>query len=57
MKILLVMPHSNTKKGLFSRFNYPALTLKQLASITPEKHSLDLVDERFEKIDFNKNYN
>lgn len=56
MKILLVMPHPNTKKGIFSRFNYPSLTLKQLAAITPSKHSLDLIDERFERINFNNNY-
>lgn len=56
MKILLIMPHPNAKIGLFSRFTYPSLTLKQLAAITPKKHSLDIVDERFERINFNKHY-
>jgi radical SAM superfamily enzyme YgiQ (UPF0313 family) len=56
MKILLVMPHPYPKRGLFSRFTYPSLTLKQLAAITPHEHSVELVDERFERIDFKKNY-
>ena len=50
------MPHPNPKRRLFDRFNYPSLTLKQLAAITPPEHKLELVDERYESIDFNKNY-
>ena len=56
MEILLTMPHPNPKRRLFDRFNYPSLTLKQLAAITPPGHNLELVDERYEPIDFNKNY-
>jgi len=56
MKILYVTPHPNTTYGLFSRFTYPSLTLKQLAAITPPEHSVELVDERIEPINFNKNY-
>lgn len=56
MEILLTMPHPNPKRRLFDRFNYPSLTLKQLAAITPPGHKLELVDERYEPIDFNKNY-
>jgi radical SAM superfamily enzyme YgiQ (UPF0313 family) len=56
MKILLTMPHPNPKRGLFDRFNYPSLTLKQLAALTPHHHELELIDERYEKIDFNKKY-
>ena len=56
MEILLTMPHPNPKRGLFDRFNYPSLTLKQLAAITPPGHNLELVDERYESIDFNKKY-
>jgi len=56
MEVLLTMPHPNPKRGLFDRFNYPSLTLKQLAAITPTGHKLELVDERYEPIDFNKNY-
>ena len=56
MEILLTMPHPNPKRRLFDRFNYPSLTLKQLAAITPPGHKLELVDERYEPIGFNKNY-
>lgn len=56
MKILLAMPHPNPKRGLFDRFNYPSLTLKQLAAITPSEHDLVLVDERYEIIDFDIKY-
>ena len=56
MKILLTMPHPNPKRSLFTRINYPSLTLKQLAAITPPEHELDLVDERCEPINFDKKY-
>jgi len=56
MKILYLTPHPNAKYGLFTRFTYPSLTLKQLAAITPDKHSVEIVDERIEKINFSKDY-
>jgi len=56
MKILIVMPHPNAKRGFFNRINYPSLTLKQLAAITPPNHELDLVDERAEPIKMDKQY-
>jgi len=56
MKILLVSPHPNATRGLFSRFTYPSLTLKQLAAITPSEHSVDVIDERFELVPFDKQY-
>lgn len=56
MKILLVMPHNNAKRSLFTKFTYPSLTLQQIASITPRKHIVDVIDERFERIDFRKSY-
>ena len=56
MKILYVAPHPNAKYGLFTRFTYPSLTLKQLAAITPPEHSVEIVDERIEKINFKKSY-
>jgi radical SAM superfamily enzyme YgiQ (UPF0313 family) len=52
MKILITMPHPHAKYGLFSRFTYPSLTLKQLAAITPSGHALTVIDERYENIDF-----
>ena len=56
MKILLVMPHTNAKRGFFDKLSYPCLTLQQVAAITPKEHSVEIVDERYENIDFNKNY-
>jgi radical SAM superfamily enzyme YgiQ (UPF0313 family) len=56
MKILITMPHPHAKYGLFSRFTYPSLTLKQLAAITPLEHDLTIIDERYENIDFNRPY-
>lgn len=56
MKLLLVMPHPNPHRTFMSRFTYPSLTLKQIAAVIPQEHDIDLVDERFEPIDFNKEY-
>ena len=35
MKILLIMPHPNKRRNLVSKFNYPSLTLQQVAAVTP----------------------
>lgn len=56
MKILLVMPHPSKKRSIFSRFNYPSLTLQQVAAITPPEHDIEIVDERYESINFDKKY-
>ena len=56
MRILLIMPHSKNKRSIFSRFNYPSLTLQQVAAITPNQHDIEIVDERYENINFNKKY-
>jgi len=56
MKILLVMPHPNPKRTFFSKFNYPCLTLQQVAGITPFEHEVEIIDERYEDIDFNTPY-
>ena len=56
MKILLLTPHPNAKRSFFSRFTYPSLTLQQVAAITPKKHSVKIIDERFERINFSKDY-
>ncbi len=56
MKILLAMPYPNAKRSLFSRFMIPCLTLQQIAGITPQEHTVEIVDERFEKINFDKHY-
>ncbi|HEC87127.1 MAG TPA: hypothetical protein ENI49_04595, partial [Thermoplasmatales archaeon] len=41
MKILLLSPHPN-KTITFSSIVFSSLTLKQLAAITPEKHSVEI---------------
>ena len=56
MRILLIMPHPNPKRSLFSKFSYPCLTLQQIAGITPREHDVGIVDERYEKINFDKHY-
>jgi len=56
MKILLVIPHPGSKRSFLARFNYPSLTLKQLVAITPPGHEIDIIDERYEPIDFSKHY-
>jgi radical SAM superfamily enzyme YgiQ (UPF0313 family) len=56
MKILLIIPHPNPKRSFLSKFQYPCLTLQQIAGITPPEHDVEIVDERYEDIDFNKNY-
>lgn len=50
------MPHPNPKKSFFSRFQYPCLTLQQIAGITPPEHEVQIVDERYETIRFNEHY-
>lgn len=56
MKVLLVMPHPHARRSLFARFTYPSLAMQQLAGITPPEHEVEIVDERFEDINFNKKY-
>ncbi|MBC7128871.1 MAG: radical SAM protein [Thermoplasmatales archaeon] len=54
MKILLVNAYKNA--GYFSRlrakFFIPTLSLLQIASCTPEKHQVKIVNEWYEKVDF-----
>ena len=50
------MPHLNPKRKFLSKFQYPSLTLQQVAAITPENHDIEIVDERYEKIDLEKKY-
>lgn len=56
MKVLLVMPHPHARRSLFARFTYPSLAMQQLAGITPPEHEVEIVDERFKDINFNKKY-
>ena len=61
MKILLVFPrieHGTTTvkdKGSLNQtlVGNPIITLPHIAAITPKKHSVEIVNENFENIDFN----
>ena len=50
------MPHPNANRSLFTRFTYPSLTLQQIAAITPKEYHVEIVDERFGRVNFNKDY-
>jgi len=61
MQILLIQPtiklYSNYLDNLTSRFfPNPQITLQQLATITPEKYSVKLLDEAYQQINFNEKY-
>jgi len=56
MKILLLMPHPNSKRNILSKFQYPCLTLQQVAAITPKEHEVEIADERYVKINFDEKY-
>jgi len=46
-----------TEKLLLNIFSIlPTLYARQLAAITPKKHSVDFIDERYSSINFNKKY-
>ena len=57
MKILLILAHSKAQRNFFfkmaSKLLQPSLTLLQLAAITPKKHVVELIDCRFQNVDFN----
>ncbi len=67
MKILLINPSNIKKQGkwmnfsLVNKFSWsvlisPQLTFQMLAAATPSKHSIKLVDERYQKVDFHDDY-
>lgn len=57
MKILLVEPHLGIKRTWLYRFIfYRSLALEQIAALTPDIHSVDIIDEKFKNIDFTKHY-
>lgn len=65
MKILLVFPKINyisndkkEKKELFYKLfgESISLTLPQVAASTPKGHDIEIIDENYEKIDFNVHY-
>ena len=62
MKILLVYPKSEygigsgKKKKVWaaSYFGYPSITIPHIAAITPREHSVEILDENYEDVDFEK---
>mgnify|MGYP007013808979 CR=1 FL=1 len=52
LKILLIRPDSFSLRGLFA-FNWPPLTLLQIAAVTPKEYLVKIVDESFEEVNFN----
>ncbi|MCD6299406.1 MAG: B12-binding domain-containing radical SAM protein, partial [Thermoplasmata archaeon] len=64
MKILLIYPkleHGVTtqrdSRTPFSKlFGNPTLTLPQLAAVTPPEHEVKILDENFEKVDYDGDY-
>ena len=52
MKILLISPHPYPRNLLLSKVSYPSLTLQQIAGLTPKEHTVKIVDERAEKLNF-----
>ncbi len=63
MKILLVFPkltYANNNKGkelLYKLFGESlSLSLPQVAGSTPRSHEIEIIDENYEKIDFEGNY-
>lgn len=61
MKILLIQPNYAPDLGFFDElrlklvFN-PYITLQQIATVTPEKHEVTILDEVFQRIDFDEKY-
>ena len=57
MKILFVQPRivrnlDNLGKATVNLSGTPYMSIQQLASATPKEHSIEMIDERFKKIDF-----
>jgi radical SAM superfamily enzyme YgiQ (UPF0313 family) len=61
MRILFVQPLYPPLSGPLQRIAFklgtsPAITLQQLATITPQHHSVELINEPFQKLDFSQQY-
>lgn len=61
MRILFVQPNYSPHYGPLQRIAFklgtsPAITLQQLATITPQHHSVDLINEPFQRLDFSQLY-
>lgn len=56
MKILLTLPRSSSHNDWYDQLlericlPWPPLTLRQLEAITPDKHTVDIIDQNYEKV-------
>ncbi|RLF26190.1 MAG: B12-binding domain-containing radical SAM protein [Thermoplasmata archaeon] len=55
MKIAFILPECESWKLVFHKMGHPKSFL-HLAAVTPRDHEIEIVDERRNKINFNKNY-
>jgi len=59
LKILLILSNLKTKHSVFDKLRhssfYPSITLEQLISVTPDKHEVEFIDERWQDVDLNWN--
>jgi len=64
MKILLIYPklehgittHKDSNTPFSKLFGNPSLTLPQIAAVTPQKHEVHILDENFEEVNYNNDY-
>jgi len=57
MNILLVEPHLGVKRTwLYRSVYYRSLALEQIAALTPEHHSVEIVEEKYNAINVNQAY-
>ncbi|MGC9553875.1 MAG: B12-binding domain-containing radical SAM protein [Thermoplasmatota archaeon] len=64
MDILLIYPklehgvttHEDSKTPFSKLFGNPSLTLPQVAAVTPPRHKVRIIDENFERVDYDGHY-
>jgi len=57
MNILLIAPHLGVKRDWMYRVSiYPSITLEQITACTPTKHTVTLIDEKYDTIKFEGKY-
>lgn len=54
MLIKLIAPRYSSYVGLKDVYKQQKLTLSYIAGLTPQEHQVEIIDEDFEEIDFNK---
>ena len=64
MKILLIEPkiehgivtHKHRNNPISKMFGNPSLTLSMVAAATPQEHSIRIINENYEKLNLQENY-